>query len=451
MFKKIEIWILYLVVLLGILFTIGFGFLVRQELVGSVKVGGIGKFALTVAEIPRTAAKIFLNDNRMKDRFPELKGFTGDPNKDESYLLLSTINGDLGEGIVQLVDLTNFRVLHTWNPDIDAFNNLVNEDDFQYIRRDNNNARSRLAHPKLTSDGGLLFRGEGGSSLRKIDSCSELIFQQTKDLFHHSIETDIDKNIWIPSHIHPQSLPKKMVGRDYVENNGYRDDAIVKMSPNGEILYEKSVSEIFIDNDLNYLLFSIGGKYFKNDPIHLNDIQPVNFDGKFWKKGDVFLSLRNQSMVLLYRPSTNKIIWKGLGRYNYQHDVDILDDSRIVVFNNNVKDFYTGRTVDGNSEVIIYDFETDEYSYYLAGSMKENEVRTTTQGRSEILLNGDLLVEETNFGRTLYFNSDGTLRWTHLNRAKNGGVYSIGWSRILYDAADIKTVNEFLDSKDSCK
>ena len=83
--------------------------------------------------------------------------------------------------------------------------------------------------------------------------------------------------------------------------------------------------------------------------------------------------------------------------------------------------------------------------------MKDNEVRTTTQGRSEILLNGDLLVEETNFGRTLYFNADGTLRWTHLNRAKNGGVYSIGWSRILYDAADIKTVNEFLDSKDSCK
>ena len=89
MFKKIEIWILYLIVLLGILFTIGFGFLVRQELVGSVKVGGIGKFALTVAEIPRTAGKIFLNDNRMKDRFPELKGFTGEPNKDESYLLLS--------------------------------------------------------------------------------------------------------------------------------------------------------------------------------------------------------------------------------------------------------------------------------------------------------------------------------------------------------------------------
>jgi hypothetical protein len=39
MFKKIEIWILYLTILLSILFAIGFGVLVRQELVGSIKAG----------------------------------------------------------------------------------------------------------------------------------------------------------------------------------------------------------------------------------------------------------------------------------------------------------------------------------------------------------------------------------------------------------------------------
>ena len=78
---------------------------------------------------------------------------------------------------------------------------------------------------------------------------------------------------------------------------------------------------------------------YDNDPIHLNDIQPVNFDGEFWKKGDVFLSLRHQSMVLLYRPSTNEIIWKGTGPFFHQHDVDILDNHRISIFNNNSKDF----------------------------------------------------------------------------------------------------------------
>ena len=39
--KKIEIWVLYLVVLIGILFAIGFGVLVRQEIVGDTKLGKI--------------------------------------------------------------------------------------------------------------------------------------------------------------------------------------------------------------------------------------------------------------------------------------------------------------------------------------------------------------------------------------------------------------------------
>ena len=89
------------------------------------------------------------------------------------------------------------------------------------------------------------------------------------------------------------------------------DDAIVKLSNNGELLYEKSISEIFIENGLEHLLFSIGGNNFIRDPIHSNDVQPVNFDGEYWKKGDVFLSLRHQSMILLYRPSTNEIVWNS--------------------------------------------------------------------------------------------------------------------------------------------
>ena len=124
--------------------------------------------------------------------------------------------------------------------------------------------------------------------------------QNTHDVFHHSTETDIDGNIWVPSYRYPQSLPIEKVGRDNINEGGFSDDSIVKLDSDGEILFEKSVSQIFIDNGLEYLLFSIGDRAFSLDPIHLNDIQPVNFDGEFWKKGDVFLSLRHHSMALLY-------------------------------------------------------------------------------------------------------------------------------------------------------
>ena len=66
--------------------------------------------------------------------------------------------------------------------------------------------------------------------------------------------------------------------------------------------------------------------------------------------------------------------------------------------------------VDGHNEVIIYDFKTNEYSSYLKDSLIENDVRTITEGRSQILPNGDLFIEETNYGRTLYFNADGSLK-----------------------------------------
>ena len=451
MFKKIEIWILYLTILLSFLFAVAFGVLVRQELVGSVKAGWISKTALTLAEIPMNIRKILIdkNDLMVEDRFPSSGGFNGTPNLEKSYLLLSRYDGDLQEGVVELVDLTNYEIIHTWNPDIDAFNDLVEQiDDFKYLNRDYNNKRSMLMDPYLTSNGELLFGWE--RPLRKIDACSNLVFQNTHDIFHHTIEIDNDGNLWVPSHIYPQSLPIEKIGRDIREEGGFYDDAIVKLSPENEILYEKSVSQIFIDNGLEYLLFAHGDDY-EEDPIHLNDIQPVNSDGNFWKKGDVFLSMRHQSMVLLYRPSTNEIIWKGTGPFLHQHDVDILDNNRISVFNNrSINIVNDTNIVDGHNEVIIYDFNTNEYSSYLKDSLIQNDVRTITEGRSEILTNGDLYIEESNYGRTLYFNADGSLRWTHVNRAGDGNVYRVGWSRILFTKEDIQTVNSFLNNKGVC-
>ena len=366
-----------MVLLLGIPVSISFGVLVRQELVGTTKLGRVSKTALFITEIPVTLKKLMIG-LRVEDRFPSLDSFDGTPNIDESYMLLSRYSGDLREGIVELVNLRNFKVLHTWNPDIDQFNKSIEKfDEFKYLNIDNNNSRFLLRHPILLKDGSLIF--QNNSPLIKIDACSNLIFKITHDNFHHSIEKDIEGNIWVPSHMYPQFLPIEKVGRNIWEKEGYYDDAIVQLSPDGEILFEKSVSQIFIDNGLEYLLFGMGDQdVFLKNPIHLNDIQPVNIDGEFWKKGDVFLSLRHQSMVLLYRPLINKIIWKGTGPFFHQHDVDILNNHKISIFNNNSKNFEGGDVVDGNNEVIIYDFKTNQYSTYLKESLIKLDVRTKT-------------------------------------------------------------------------
>lgn len=64
MFKKIELWILYLIVLLGFPFAVSFGALVRHEMLGgvglrSINAGWISKNALFLAEIPTNFKQIF--------------------------------------------------------------------------------------------------------------------------------------------------------------------------------------------------------------------------------------------------------------------------------------------------------------------------------------------------------------------------------------------------------
>ena len=152
---------------------------------------------------------------------------------------------------------------------------------------------------------------------------------------------------WVPTDQEPvtiKGVPKK-----------FHDDSIAMVTPDGKLLMNRSVAQILIDNGLGYLLFSGDGSF--PDPMHLNDIEPVRKDGPFWRKGDLFLSLRNTSTVMLYRPSTNKVIWHKTGPWSKQHDVDILDDHRISIFNNNGREKWVAfRT----AEVNIYDFATDE-------------------------------------------------------------------------------------------
>ena len=137
-------------------------------------------------------------------------------------------------------------------------------------------------------------------------------------------------------------------------------------------------------------------------------------------------------MILLYRPKTNKLIWKSTGMFFYQHDIDIIDDHRISIYNNNTKNFWDGYKVDGENEVLIYDFSTEKYESYQKENFINDSISTLNAGIHEILENGDLFIEETNYGRLLYYDNLKKLRWVFLNQSVDGFEYSVSWSRIIY-------------------
>lgn len=461
MFKKIEIWILYLTIILSLIFTIFFGVLVRQELVGSTKLGILSKSAVFLSEIPMNVKKIFQVvkdpgiERAVGDDFKNKYGFEGDYSRKNVYLLLSRFDGNIKESVVELIELDGFKTIHRWNPDINSINKKIdtNRDEYKLLNRDHHENRYKIDSPILDRDGGLIIH-PNGSALVKLDFCSKVIWINDDDHFHHMGEIDEDGYFWIPSSIYPYSISEKKIGKDFGD---FFDDAITKISPDGEILFQKSVMKILLENNFHSLFFS--NQMFDGDPIHLNDIQPVSKNSKFWKKGDLFLSLRAQNMIIQYRPSDNKIINMIKGPFINQHDVNIVSDSEISIFNNNLY-YYKGPRVKGGNlhfdtthelkiaEVVVYNFETKSFRKKFQDSMNNYNVKTSVQGLAEILDDGSLFVEETQKGRLLFFDEKGNLEWEYINKAKNGKNYALGFSKIIYNDVNFDKTVEMIKSKE---
>jgi len=164
------------------------------------------------------------------------------------------------------------------------------------------------------------------------------------------------------------------------------------------------------------------------------DIEPVFEDGPYWKAGDLLLSMRPTSMIMLYRPSTREVIWYKQGPWMAQHDVDIVNDHTISVFSNNAFDRGLGGYVDGVSEVLHYDFATDAVSSPFRQAMEEHDVFTLSEGLTDAVSEDVIMVEEENSGRILFVNQTGELLVEFVNRAENGHTYRLGWSRYLSQA-----------------
>ena len=216
--------------------------------------------------------------------------------------------------------------------------------------------------------------------------------------------------------------------------NLYHDDGIAKVSLDGKILFEKSVTEILIENNLFELISNV---YYGDDPIHLNDIEPVNFSNDYWSKGDIFLSVRSLSLIILYRPSTNEVIWYKQGPWRFQHDIDIVDDNTIAIFDNNVT-LGWGESLNNNN-LYFYNFETGTSEKKYEKLFINHNINSKTGSLYKILENGDIYVEEEEHGRILRGDSEGNLRWEFIWNSL------INWSRYISED-EFKNLN-FLKQK----
>jgi len=222
----------------------------------------------------------------------------------------------------------------------------------------------------------------------------------------------------------------------------FKDNYIALLeAETGRILYHQSVTRILTENGLsNYLLKSANTK----DPIHINDVEAAPVSTSYYEKDDVFISARNPSIIIHYRPSTNEVIRIIEGPFISQHDVDFLGKNSLAIFNNNYYTVWTDASkpppADSSlletagsfySNIVRYDFESGRFGFIGDSVFRANEIFTQTEGLMEFVAPGTYFVEEQNTG-VLWIIRDEEVLYKNVLRSQHDGYHHLpNWIRVI--------------------
>ena len=294
-----------------------------------------------------------------------------------------------------------------------------------------------LSHtPEIENDSSLVLNS--GYSLIKVNSDNSINWVNNEIEFHHSINKINDSTLVVAGRPF-KSIKLPFMEVDYESySNIYLDDSIYFVNiNNGNVEYSKSVTEILLENNLIDILLNNGK--FSFDQIHLNDIQPVLVDGEYWKKGDLFLSVRDLSLVFLYRPSSKEIIWYKQGPWLNQHDVDIINKETVSVFDNNMvmgirtinvdTKILDGYTIEGNNRIYYYNFKNDSLYTMHDDITNSNNIKTYTGGIYDKINDNLYFIDNQESGILYFFNNEKVLG-KFSRRLDSNNIVHLNWPRL---------------------
>ncbi len=346
------------------------------------------------------------------------------------YGLGSAYDVDSGDWHIELFNFKDDSVHHRW---------VLTEDDFVHTDLMYRNSEPRNCI--LLPDRSLIASNDESTNMYRLDSASNIIWNNTDRQFHHSMNLSADSNIWVCT------TRLRFVNKLKAESLlCYEDESITEIdAETGAILFDKSITDIFVENGYRNFIYGFTHRVAKaviDDQLHLNDIEPVLADGPFWQKDDLLLSFRHLSLIVLYRPSTNSIKRLIFGPFLLQHDVDILSDSVISIFNNEESsigkqvnpEFKLGENdrVDSISfsNIITYNMADSTFSHRLKHHFDNERIFTSTQGLHHDLSNGDVYVESHCNGIQYFMKRDSILYKKQRGRTLTGWVERPHWIRI---------------------
>jgi hypothetical protein len=344
--------------------------------------------------------------------------------EDDGYLLLSGLSSDERQSIVQLIRIADGQVIAKWIPDWGDIDRQMTKHRFGVK---GNPKTYRAFHPLLLSDGSLIFNT--GSSLVRLPLCSSKPSWVLNYPYHHSIELSPEGNsVWVPS------VTEVFATDNPVLQDKLRDDSLAEVSLDGRVIQNLSFSKILAQKNMTAHMLGSTGFTINLDPIHINQITPATSDSPYWQRNDLLISARHTSTVYLYRPSTGKIIWHQQGPWLNQHSAHFVNQNTIAVFGNDVYGNFPESPFiykESHNQIYQYDFKTIQTRKLHAESLNDIKPTTVTEGRSRVLDEGSIFVEETNNARLFKISATGQLIWSYINTYDSENLGAISWSRYM--------------------
>jgi Arylsulfotransferase (ASST) len=251
-------------------------------------------------------------------------------------------------------------------------------------------------------DGSAIHVFRDGTSLNRTDRCGRTMWSVPGD-YHHSVTLDDSaETVW--------TLRDDPQG-DYAE----RMKVVQVAVGDGKILREFSIADVISANPENDILElrrrhaddaegnarALAGRWF-NDPIHLNDVDPLprTLAASFpqFSPGDLLISAREINLLFVLDPITLSIKWWRVGATIRQHDPDWRANGRLSVFNN--------RTNRGYSEIVDLDPRTGEKEVVVDG--RDSDFYSRIRGNHQVLPTGGWLIASTQQGRVIEISPEGS-------------------------------------------
>ncbi len=298
---------------------------------------------------------------------------------------------------VYLMDMEG-RVLHRWRHELhDVWPEMAREQELGGFE-----AFFRRAH--LLPDGGLLAIYDG-LGLVRLDRDSELVWAHAGGE-HHDLFVDEEGDIHVLTR-------RTRTGHPDLEIDGsIEEDFISVLTANGELKREFSILQGLIDSD--YASFLTEARR-SGDILHTNTIELL--DGRFvdrhplYASGNYLISMPRINAVAVVEGRRQRVIWALAGLWRFQHQPTVLNDGRLLVFDN------TGSG--GDSRVVEVDPLTQEIVWSYEGT-SERRFTSYFLGSSQRLKNGNTLITESTAGRAFEVTTDGDIVWEYLNPHRAG-------------------------------